>query len=107
MGRLAVVTGGVRGIGAATAQVPQADGDAVASTCHGNEHAAAVFRGQAGIARIEGGPGAVEILVSDARIAGDAILHRMTPERKIPMRAGALDLPRMGNPTCRRREEFE
>lgn len=96
--RVAVVTGGTRGIGAAIVRALQADGHVVAATYHGNEQAAAAFREQtgirayrwdvadfaacqAGVGDIERELGPVEILVNNAGITRDVTLHRMTPEQ--------------------------
>ncbi len=97
MGRVVIVTGGTRGIGAAIARVLQADGHAVVSTYLGNDRAAADFRDQTGIPvdkwdvadasacwdgvrSAERKLGPVGILVNNAGITRDAALHRMTLE---------------------------
>jgi acetoacetyl-CoA reductase len=98
MGRIAVVTGGVRGIGAAIARHLQRDGCRVAVTYRGNDAAAAAFTAETGVAaykwdvadyaacesglaRIVADLGAVEILVNNAGITRDAMLHKMTPQQ--------------------------
>ena len=48
MTRIAIVTGGTRGIGAAIAQRLHARGDAVAATYHGNVAAAEAFERETG-----------------------------------------------------------
>ena len=99
MGRIAVVTGGTRGIGAAISVALKGAGYAVAATYASNDAAAEAFRVETGVpvyrfdvcdfeacrtglARIVqdlGGP--VEILVNNAGITRDGTLHRMTPEQ--------------------------
>lgn len=99
MGRIAVVSGGTRGIGAAIAHRLQADGHHVAAVYHGNETAAEAFHretgiptyhwevsdfaacaeGLAAVQRDLGGP--VEILVNNAGITRDGMLHKMTPQQ--------------------------
>ncbi|MDT0681192.1 acetoacetyl-CoA reductase [Roseicyclus sp. F158] len=99
MGRIAVVTGGSRGIGAAISKALMAEGYTVAATYGGNESAASAFTEEtgirtykwsvadydackAGIAGIEADlDGPVEVLVNNAGITRDAMFHKMTPEQ--------------------------
>ncbi len=97
MARLALITGGTRGIGAAVAQRLAADGLRVAVTYHGNEAAAHDFAEhhhpipvykwdvtdfdacRSGIERIEAECGqGVDVLVNNAGITRDAVLHKMS-----------------------------
>jgi acetoacetyl-CoA reductase len=95
MKRVALVTGGTRGIGAATARMLKDAGHAVAVTYAGNEPAAQAFREATGIPafrwnvaeleactrgvdRVETEVGPVDILVNNAGITRDMGLHRMT-----------------------------
>jgi acetoacetyl-CoA reductase len=95
MARVALVTGGTRGIGAAISKALQAAGHAVAATYAGNDEAAAAFTAEtgikaykwsvvdydecaAGIAAVEADLGPVEILVNNAGITRDAPFHKMT-----------------------------
>ncbi len=98
MGRVALVTGGSRGIGAAISKSLLADGHKVAATYAGNDDAAAAFTKEtgiktykwnvadydasaAGIAQVEGDLGPVDIVVANAGITRDAPFHKMTPEQ--------------------------
>ena len=98
MARVALVTGGSRGIGAAISTALQAAGCQVAATYAGNDAAAAEFKAatgiavfkwdvadaeacKAGIAAVEAELGPVEILVNNAGITRDAPFHRMTLEQ--------------------------
>ena len=86
MGRVAVVTGGTRGIGAAISKALNAAGYAVAATYHGNDEAAAKFKAEtgvhvykwdvasfeactAGLAQVTQDLGPVDILVNNAGIS--------------------------------------
>ena len=97
MARVAVVTGGTRGIGAAISQAMTAAGYTVAATYGGNDEAAHKFRDEhgtavykwdvgdfaackEGIARVEADLGPVDVLVNNAGITRDGTLHRMKPE---------------------------
>jgi acetoacetyl-CoA reductase len=97
MGRVAVVTGGTRGIGRAISEELKAAGCEVAAVYHGNAEAAEKFRAEtgiavyrwnvadfgeceAGIAKVTEDLGPVEILVNNAGITRDATLHKMSYE---------------------------
>jgi len=96
MSRVALVTGGSRGIGAAIAMALKEAGYKVAATYAGNDEKAAAFTAEtgiktykwdvadyeacaAGIAQVEGDLGPVEVLVNNAGITRDAPFHKMTP----------------------------
>ncbi|MGH6946428.1 MAG: acetoacetyl-CoA reductase [Kiloniellales bacterium] len=95
MARVALVTGGTRGIGAAIAVALKNAGNSVAANYGGNDEAAKAFNREhgipvfkwdvssfeaceSGIAKVEGELGPVEVLVNNAGITRDATLHRMS-----------------------------
>jgi acetoacetyl-CoA reductase len=94
MARVAVVTGGTRGIGEAISIALKEAGYKVAATYAGNDAAAEAFKERTGIAvykfdvsdydacrtainRIEADLGPVEVLVNNAGITRDSTMHRM------------------------------
>ena len=98
MARVAVVTGGTRGIGEAISKALKASGYKVAATYAGNDEAAQKFKAEtginvykwdvssfdacaAGIKQVEADLGPVEVLINNAGITKDAPMHRMTPEQ--------------------------
>ena len=98
MGRVALVTGGSRGIGEAISKALKADGCEVAATYAGNDEAAAAFTAEtgiktykwnvadydaskAGIEQVEADLGPIDIVVANAGITRDAPFHKMTPEQ--------------------------
>ena len=97
MSKVAIVTGGSRGIGAAISMALKEAGYTVAANYAGNDEAAAKFSSetgiktykwsvadyeacQAGIAKIEEELGPVAVLVNNAGITRDSMFHRMTPQ---------------------------
>ena len=95
MSRVALVTGGSRGIGAAISTALKAEGYTVAATYAGNDQKAEAFTGEtgiktykwdvsdydacvAGIATVEADLGPVDILVNNAGITRDAPFHKMS-----------------------------
>jgi acetoacetyl-CoA reductase len=98
MGRVALVTGGTRGIGEAISKALKAAGCTVAAVYGGNDEAAQKFKAAtgisvykwdvssyescaAGIKQVEADLGPIEVLVNNAGITRDAMFHRMTPEK--------------------------
>ena len=97
MARVALVTGGTRGIGAAIAQALVQSGHKAVVTYQGNDEKAAAFTDetgiparkwdvgdfdacQTGIAKVEESIGPVDVLVNNAGITRDGTLHKMTAE---------------------------
>jgi acetoacetyl-CoA reductase len=98
MSRVAVVTGGSRGIGEAISLALKEDGFTVVATYAGNDEAAQKFTAatgiktykfdvssfdecQAAIEKIESEVGAIEILVNNAGITRDGTMHKMSYEQ--------------------------
>jgi acetoacetyl-CoA reductase len=98
MARVALVTGGTRGIGKAISVALHAAGYQVAANYGGNDEAASQFKDQTGIAvykwdvadfqacqdgiaQVEADHGPVDVLVNNAGITRDTTLHRMKPEQ--------------------------
>jgi acetoacetyl-CoA reductase len=98
MARVALVTGGTRGIGKAISMAFKAAGYKVAANYAGNDKAAAEFTRETGIpafkwdvgdfagcrdgvASVEKEVGPIDVLVNNAGITKDSMLHKMTPEQ--------------------------
>ena len=98
MARVAVVTGGTRGIGEAISKALKAAGYEVAATYHSNDEAAAKFKAETGVhvykwdvskyedcveglAKVAKELGPVDVLVNNAGITKDGFFHKMTPEQ--------------------------
>ena len=95
MARVALVTGGTRGIGAAISTALKQAGYKVAANYGGNDEAANQFKAEtgipvykfdvsdaaaceAGIRAVEAELGPVDVLVNNAGITRDGMFHRMT-----------------------------
>ena len=108
MARVALVTGGTRGIGAAISIALKEAGYTVAASYGGNDEAANKFKDEngiavykwdvgdfeackAGIAQVEGDLGPVDVLVNNAGITRDGTLHRMSLENWQAVIATNLD----------------
>jgi acetoacetyl-CoA reductase len=98
MKRVAIVTGGTRGLGKAISIALHEQGYRVAAVYHSNADSAQAFREataidiyqwdvsdpeacQAGIAQVQGELGQVDILVNNAGVTSDAVLHKMTVQQ--------------------------
>ena len=96
MARVALVTGGSRGIGEAISKALKAAGYSVAATYAGNDEAAAAFTDATGIKtykwnvadydssaegikQVEADLGPIDVVVANAGITRDAPFHKMTP----------------------------
>jgi acetoacetyl-CoA reductase len=108
MARVALVTGGTRGIGAAISVALKGAGYQVAANYGGNEEAAKAFNTEsgvaafkwdvsdfeacrAGVAKVEAELGPVDVLVNNAGITRDTTLARMTEEQWRAVIATNLD----------------
>jgi acetoacetyl-CoA reductase len=98
MSRVAIVTGGTRGIGAAISIALKDAGYKVAASYAGNDEKANAFKSETGIgvykwdvanyqacvdgiAQVEADLGPIEVLVNNAGITRDAMFHKITPEQ--------------------------
>ncbi|MGR3503180.1 acetoacetyl-CoA reductase [Pseudaestuariivita sp.] len=98
MARVALVTGGSRGIGEAISKELKSKGYEVAATYAGNDEKAAAFTeatgiktykwnvadyeaSKAGLAQVEADLGPIDVVVANAGITRDAPFHKMTPEQ--------------------------
>lgn len=98
MSRIALVTGGTRGLGQAVSLALQQAGHQVAAVYHSHDEEARAFAESSGIrvfqwdvadyaacrygvARVSAELGAPDILVNNAGVTADAMLHKMTPEQ--------------------------
>ena len=98
MARVALVTGGSRGIGAAISKALKEAGYTVAANYAGDDEAAAKFKEETGIpvykwsvadyeacaegiAKVEEDLGPIDVLINNAGITRDGMFHKMTPEQ--------------------------
>jgi len=98
MARVALVTGGTRGIGASICKALKAAGYTVAANYAGNDEAAQKFKTESGIPvykwdvssfeacsegikKVEAELGPIDVLINNAGITRDAMFHRMTLEQ--------------------------
>jgi acetoacetyl-CoA reductase len=98
MAKIALVTGGTRGIGSAISIALRDAGFHVIANYGGNDEAAAAFSAETGIAtikfdvgdyqasadaigKIEAETGPIDVLVNNAGVTRDGFLHKMTPEQ--------------------------
>ena len=98
MSKVAFVTGGTRGIGLAIVDRLKSDGFTVAAGYAGNEaaakacadtHGVMIVKGNVGdfadcaraVKEVEAALGPIAVLVNNAGITRDAMLHKMTPEQ--------------------------
>ena len=95
MTKVALVTGGTRGIGLEISKALAEDGYEVAALYHGNEEGAKIFKDatggmavkadvadlaacQAAVEKIEKKLGGISVLVNNAGITKDGMLHKMS-----------------------------
>ena len=98
MARVAVVTGGTRGIGHAISVAMKRKGYRVAANYGGNDAAAQAFQAETGIPvykwnvgdyaacekglkQVERDVGPIDVVVNNAGITRDGFIHKMTPEQ--------------------------
>ncbi|MFA9475248.1 MAG: beta-ketoacyl-ACP reductase [Filomicrobium sp.] len=98
MARVAIVTGGTRGIGHAISIALKAAGCSVAANYAGNDDAANKFKEETGIPvfkwsvadydscaegvkKVEAELGPVDVLINNAGITRDGMFHKMTPQQ--------------------------
>ncbi len=98
MSKVALVTGGTRGIGRAISIELKHRGYSVAANYGGNDEAAKKFEAEtgipvfkwdvgdyeacaAGVQKVEGQLGPISVLVNNAGITRDTVIHKMTPQQ--------------------------